>query len=1447
MRLLVATLVLLVSIPASIEAQVNRPSSIAPPGGFVRDRRQAEALAAVERLSKAGSASDFTSATQWLLDQPRDSIVFSAEGQARSVRRTVERILSTGSKERLADYRRLMSPTASAELTAARRDESTDRLWGIVRRYFYTEAGGQAATDLLIRALDSGSDEIAAALAIRLSEEPAHRVLLTPGIRNRIDLTLRRIERKALADSDLFSGDQTETAILEPLRSPEVDSRHSSAVMAQPQWTLPLDFTERYGSIESRWKSWQAQQREGDQSTAIASKPIVAQGQVIFRDGDRLRAIDYRTGRVTWEQKTNLGMDALLSGAIPGLRDGETGTPQRVSLLTNMLAGNSAYFSLTTDGRQVYLVDGVRTALETLLSGASLRDLPIELRRDALKNDLIAVNAHPEFRGDNRQVWSLRERLQDGASPLRDHTFLGPPLAFPGFLLAITESDREIYAVALDPDTGHERWIQPIAEPDSAVLDDQLRFYRSCTPLVARGLVFCPTQLGSLVALDVTSGAFAWVHAHVDPRLPVPRNGAYRQPPLLAQNRNAAFNLRPWVMGPYVFYLAGQSDSLFCLDIASGNVKWAVSQPDGEYIAHVTDQAVVVVGRTAVHAYSTESSAERWSVRLPAVPSGLSVARLGELLVPLSDGHLWRIALSDGEVLSNGAATERHPTGHLAVTRDGVVALGTSGLAAYRFTESVRQDLVRSRLPSGFSSQQQFQLAEVSLAEGRLTEAVDQLESLRKGDVAAWNSRTHPLLRDAYFSLLISQSEQQRLWLERLEPLCRHGEEHARWLVARGDWFVSRGDLAGLAATMHDLAGRPGAALYPMSTDAALASTGIGWMRRVWQRLPDAPSRDQLTLALIDETQNPADDGVRARALETIFSRGPVGQKVRPRLAAAALARGQTHAAEIWLLRNAESADREVAAAAVRQLAELYAAVDMPSAAALQWNRLTTEFAEVNCGEGLIGRSFVQQQSQTSEVAAAFRRQNPVAWPIRRVLVDAERRAPAATEINERGGISLRDNGFQSDRFPRWGLLPREDSDFEWRQRIDGAESILMPWDRLAQQSRFQMRFSSVSLAPQQGNGRSVFENALAVGLPAQMRMVSVLQPVTDGEAWTQSLPEWDGRSAMPNPGPATLRMQLYQIFSSRPSLVAVDPADGAVLWRRNDLEPNSGLSDRNLGLFADDDVVGVLGEDRVSYLLLNAATGDVIRTGKLEADRTTPRYAVGTRIIWVVGGTDGKRVRIWDAVEDRVIFEETIREFFSSPNPDRELVWLNTSDEVCVFDVKRNQMVVRCPLDATDAGKISNLRVFRQAGRYFVNLGRPQPVAPTLHYHTPLSDHALPLAQVKDELLAIDPSGTSIAWRRPVPQMGMLQWGRLPVPFLVAVSKIRDKADHNHEWLRVDLLDITTGERLGVGDHLPRDRWFHADYDGDRGEVRIHGVQNTVRIRFDRGLQQIPDSDDVL
>lgn len=1397
----------------------SEDSPLVPPGGYVRDRRLNEALATLQRLDRAGSGQEFATVAQWILDQPRDSIVVDADGRASSVRQSAERLLSQASRERLLDYRRLVGPTAAADLAEIDSNVGEKQLWSIVRRYFLTEAGGRAAVQLLVRGLDSGSDEIAAAVGERLLREPVHVGLITPGLRRRLEMAMERSTRHS---------DRVNTHPQEVVQSSEV--------MLRPQWSLPWEVRSQSAAIEARWKFWQGQLLNNEQSMAISAKPLVVADSVIFRDGRRIRVVNSATGHVAREWSTNLGWDSLFAANYQGVEAEATGQ-RRTALLVDWLVSNSSYFSLTTNGRQVFFVDGAEGALETLVQEQMTREMLQDQRRESLENDIVAISLDRVPAASNdKPNWSLRTSTGGNSSPFRYHTFLGPPAVLPGLMVVLSEVDREVFASAVNPDTGQILWMQPIAEPDLAILNDRARFSRSCTPTIARGLVLCPTQLGAVVALDLTSGAFAWVHAHYDPRPSATRPGVYRPMTALPQVRSSVFNLRPWVMGSKVVYLAGQSDSLFCLDQVTGRTHWSISQPDADAIATITNENVVLMGRSSVRALSLENGDERWSLRLPVPPSGEAVSMGGELNVPLSNGQLLRVRLTDGNILSTFIGQERQPTGHLAVTPHGLVALGADGLAGYRFASLVRQELANKH-ESAETTADLFQQAEVELAVGNLVEAAKQLERVRQRDPKNWSLQRAGLLRETYFTLLQTDADRASNWLESLRSLCPKGEHFSRWLIARGEWEQKNGRDQDFVRTFETLSQQPGTRLHDVANEPGLAVSGVGWMRRTLRHAHESQLRDRLTAAVATSDA--------ARATESLFSLLPTGQAVRPQLAEQALSRGQVHAAEAWLLRNAEATDSAVAASAVRQLAELYESAGMSNAAANQWERLVKDFANVNCN-GQTGSEFVRDRLRRGgSTAVAYRRQSGITWPLKRAVIRTTRRGPTAQESTERVGNPQRELVFQAERYARWRVQPRDESDFEWTQRIDGADSYLVAWDRNAQQARFQLSLAQGTLPFVPNFGRLPFERAIPIGTPAQMRMISVLQPANDGEAWSQTLPEWEDRSLVPLVGPGTLRLQLFQ---NRSTLVAVDPADGQFLWRRNDLEPNSGLNDRTVGVFADDQVVGVLGNDRVSYRLLDAATGEVLRSGKLDADRSTLRFAAGARLIWVVEGNDGKRVRIWDAVEDRIIFEDTVRERqYVSLTLDRELVWLSADDHLCVLDVKQNHMLVRCPIDTADVAKISSFRVFRQAGRYFLNLGRAMPAVRTEHYQSALNDHALPVTPISDDLYAVNPAGTSLAWKRSMPKASIVSWGKLPVPVLISMSKVRHKADNNHEWLRVDVHDITTGEILATGDYLPKDRWVHADYDGEHGEIRIFGLQNTVSIRFGKSIQQVPSLDDVL
>src|SRR5690606_19641018 len=108
--------------------------------------------------------------------------------------------------------------------------------------------------------------------------------------------------------------------------------------------------------------------------------------------------------------------------------------------------------------------------------------------------------ASPDEQGRIAPAWTLGGTADEAAAPpaLTGHFFLGPPLPVHDRLFAVTEFDRQLTLVALEPETGELLWSQGLAFADRPIQLDPARFPLACTPSWADGILVCPTHLGLL-------------------------------------------------------------------------------------------------------------------------------------------------------------------------------------------------------------------------------------------------------------------------------------------------------------------------------------------------------------------------------------------------------------------------------------------------------------------------------------------------------------------------------------------------------------------------------------------------------------------------------------------------------------------------------------------------------------------------------------------------------------------------------------------------------------------------------------------------------------------------------------------------------------------------------------------------------------------------------------
>ena len=75
-------------------------------------------------------------------------------------------------------------------------------------------------------------------------------------------------------------------------------------------------------------------------------------------------------------------------------------------------------------------------------------------------------------------------------------------------------------------------------------------------------------------------------------------------------------------------------------------------------------------------------------------------------------------------------------------------------------------------------------------------------------------------------------------------------------------------------------------------------------------------------------------------------------------------------------------------------------------------------------------------------------------------------------------------------------------------------------------------------------------------------------------------------------------------------------------------------------------------------------------------------------------------------------------------------------------------------------------------------------------------------------------------------------------------MSGIRDRWNGNRQSLLVEVIDIATGETIGLKTDLRPDRIVQCTYDPDSGRMLFYGLKTLFELRFDRGRQRLTTED---
>lgn len=1384
------------------------------PTTAVRDRRLEVAFESTVLLWEHQRTPEFVAQLQVIFDQDRDAWRQTANGDAISIRQSCLLFLQDHPTA-LADYRRIQDSAAKLALSRAKESGKNSDYLSVWRRFQVTSHGAEAGEWLIQRWLDDGAWDLAAGLALQsvTNNCPVGERFLRMGI---LSCQLAGWETEAQIIQSASKREETPNL---PRASLALNSSRGrmpfeiSPPILKPEWSGSLEAARKDLGFQRELEQWANEQRESDLPTAVGWAPVVVGQLVIFRDLDTIRAVEMSSGETVWRFESSTGLADLLNPA-----ESRGAAIRYRSAIWDAAMANSLVSRLATDGQRIFAVNDSESLTFAGVYGLDANQMPQFDRRKVAQSELIALRAEDDV-PDSRLLWRTSE-LAANDHRLSGHAFLGPPLTTTGCIYVISERDRQMCVTAMVGSSGEVLWQQAIAESERAVVEERGRSFRACIPVAARNSIICPTHMGQLVALDRISGQLLWAHHSLEHSAEAfPQR--FRTLGTISQRRHGAFPATPLVVDDLVMYLPSQSEHLYCLERETGNVRWVVKNIAAEYLAAEHDGLVLVVGTQEIQALRTQDGQVVWRTPVNSVVSGMGLDAGSSYLLPLDRGEILNIDWQTGISRSFRHGSPAHAVGHLVANATQIISVGLDGVTAFPQSQALLKRLEHeqdSLSPAAIS----LARAEISLTVGDLDDAVAELEQAMQSSAPVdIRNRARATLVEVYFELAITGSAQAERWLTRLGQLELTPTERIRWLVAATALALSQQKSELLLEQSRLLAQCPPSGLvFNCPVDRDLVVSADVWMAILARSAKDVTTPQALN-DLYRETARQFPDSQAAQVLALISPRSAEVIEHQQLAAQTAIAAQDFPQALVWLRRQQSSVT--IPATSQSMLAQLFARIDWPAAAA-------AVMAESGRPSSNISPTDFGADSEQSRSWQAWLRQQPVTYPVDAVEIHS----------HPRQFLTVSDARLRSqDRAPyedyqRQILAVSDDSPLEWLVRNSERGTEVAGFDKLSSRKVFE-EVLQLGAGPPSAAVRLPVGFAVPFAMSGEVRAVTPL-PGPDGHiAWTLKLPEWTERSGQAVCGPVTPRNCYLQWKNV---LLAVDPLDGRVRWRRNNLESGSGLyGDARIGLLADDEIVFVLAADKRRYTVYDAVTGLELRTGTL--DGPSYRSELGRCIVHITGEGNELRIRIWDPATDRWVLDDQLRSRqLQTRSNQGTLAWITPAGRLRLFAVDQQQLLVDVPLSDVDWNAITQLRVLPVNGRFLASLGRSSPSSSATQFHMPVPDRLIPGENFKDDVFAISADGREICWRRQMPQRTFLNITARELPFFVAATLVKDNRDANRRWMRVEAIDRESGVLLGVGDELPVDRLLHADYDGQAAKLTLIGRQTEIQLDFSPKVQ---------
>ncbi len=1453
-----------------------------------RDRALATAIAQAQDRIQAGATADGINLLQWVLNQPVDGFIETKAGVV-SAKTRAEQLLGSVS---LAQYRRQFGAESETRFSTAKTEASEADLQAVVQRFFLTESGLAAAEQLMADWLDRGEYDLAAALLDRVMQEPCH----APRISLRFRRLAEALKPLAARGDDVPSGGNFQTSSTN--RSGEVAGRTrptptaadqlfasgwmlsggdhgrnrvvvGSVPLLRPAWSVPVQAlppthraavhntpslllparsvsvqaSPRRQELDAQFRNLEGRQRDLDRPICAASFPIVVRDKVIVRNIDDIAAINIADGQTAWTFACEPGPATWTDRADAGGFQRPFGRQASVpSSPVDAWFENSRAGMLSSDGRYIYATAELPEATADEEDAALQAEATTIAPGWNVRNRLLALYVDSPASTDRRIAWASDGLMlqRPGASKKRA-TFLGPPLPGTTELLCVTEQQGEIHLTALDPSSGGVLWTQPVCVLDRSAASDAERQLMACVPARSNGVVVFPTNTGLMAAIDLARRRLLWVSFVDDlPDIQQPRQPRGNRAPTLGY---AGFASHAVIADGRVVCLPPRSGRIHCLDLMTGRNLWTSPRGDGEFVGNIVEGRVLVVGRQSCRSLALSDGSALWTSPT-GQPAGRGLCLGDRYVLPLDDGRMAALDMITGRNVGSSIPRSEVPLGHLIADGSRIFSLSHRVLIAFPQSHQVQAELDSPTAFLRTRAERDLALAEIDLADGRTDDAERRLRSALSGELSdSQRTSVRRHLKLLLLAALARSDAPSSVDWDLLERLIETPAERFQLLAARFHHTAREADDRQSAGLVEGVYRLPSGLMSSSPEDAQWSMSPAVWNRL----LPARAARDELMLRQQREWHAHAlatTESAEQRRFVRAFDDDALVRPVRASLAEKLVEQGEPQAAETLWLRNRLSDDPASAADAAARLGELWERAGFIDEAAEQLDSLATEFARVRLADGSTGAEFVARLAPGRPARQAWQRSQRLAWDVDRVEIV---QTPAVTGFVQQPGfvgIAANEPGrFVSERaapFSRQvGKSPEQPCEFVFTtvERGEGHQQIVSVFDRRTSLPRGAVRVPLSHRWPS-ADRLPLVGHLIPLGASGGVIGLSTMQ-LDDGEpVWKQLPTDLKDRQSATFPGPSGPG---FASFLWRNRLYVVDPLDGELLWQRTlSLNSQEIPSNQRLEIVGDQLALAVQSPDRTTFEVFETSTGRPLKTVRPGFDPRQWQMAFGRHVAGIVDAPEGRCLQIRDLLKEAPDVSEPVGDrVLTYPLGRGEFALFATGGEIKIFDMPRGRQKLDVSLDESELKNFGAFRVLADHDRYYVNVQRQMPTAMTTNYNQALIDSPLPGVHLRDDLYAFDRTTGRLLWMRSIPYRTVLQFPRSKVPFLVAVSIVKDRQNTNQQSLTVEILSGTTGETIGYRENLPHDRLLAADYDATTGRVLLTGQTTNIELRFDRSLQQ--------